>query len=228
MDGNKEEGSSSENRQPIPTAHEIGESSGQAEEALQVVTAVTMFKQLMENIRMDGNKEEGSISEDRQPIPTAHEIGESLGQAEEALQLAVTMFKQLMENPRFKFCQLRTQFLRKETQEQVWEGQHEWAAEKVYSLCSDLGGFFLKIAQLVGKPDLAPQAWVRRLVTLCDDAPATSFPIVKCVIEHELGSTVEDLFEEFDSNPVGSASVAQVHRARIKGAKKDVAVKVRG
>ncbi|MCO5592776.1 hypothetical protein L7F22_046779 [Adiantum nelumboides] len=51
MDGNKEEGSSSEDRQPIPTAHEIGESSSQAEKALQVVTAVTMFKQLMENPR---------------------------------------------------------------------------------------------------------------------------------------------------------------------------------
>ncbi|MCO5572702.1 hypothetical protein L7F22_026461 [Adiantum nelumboides] len=51
MDGNKEEGSSSEDRQPIPTAHEIGESSGQAEKALQVVTAATMFKQLMENPR---------------------------------------------------------------------------------------------------------------------------------------------------------------------------------
>ncbi|MCO5593979.1 hypothetical protein L7F22_047998 [Adiantum nelumboides] len=54
MDGNKKEGFSSEDRQPIPTAHEIGESSGQAEEALQVVTAVTMFKQLMENPRSDG------------------------------------------------------------------------------------------------------------------------------------------------------------------------------
>ncbi|MCO5609974.1 hypothetical protein L7F22_064209 [Adiantum nelumboides] len=51
LDGNKEEGSSLEDRQPIPTAHEIGESSGQAEEALQVVTTVTMFKQLMENPR---------------------------------------------------------------------------------------------------------------------------------------------------------------------------------
>ncbi|MCO5572632.1 hypothetical protein L7F22_026390 [Adiantum nelumboides] len=48
MDGNKEEGSSSEDRQPT---HEIGESSGQVEEALQSVTAVTMFKQLMENPR---------------------------------------------------------------------------------------------------------------------------------------------------------------------------------
>ncbi|MCO5575998.1 hypothetical protein L7F22_029805 [Adiantum nelumboides] len=51
MDGNKEEGSSSEDKHRIPTAHEIGESSGQAEKALQVVTAMTMFKQLMENPR---------------------------------------------------------------------------------------------------------------------------------------------------------------------------------
>ncbi|MCO5587911.1 hypothetical protein L7F22_041863 [Adiantum nelumboides] len=51
MDGNKEEGSSSQDRQSIPIVHEVGESSGQAEKALQVVTAVTMFKQLMENPR---------------------------------------------------------------------------------------------------------------------------------------------------------------------------------
>ncbi|MCO5593488.1 hypothetical protein L7F22_047502 [Adiantum nelumboides] len=37
--------------------------------------------------RMDGNKEEGSSSEDKQPIPTAHEIGESSSQAEKALQI---------------------------------------------------------------------------------------------------------------------------------------------
>ncbi|MCO5595719.1 hypothetical protein L7F22_049765 [Adiantum nelumboides] len=53
MDGNKEEGSSSEDRQSIPNAHEIGESSGQVEEALQVVTTVTLFKQLMENPRWE-------------------------------------------------------------------------------------------------------------------------------------------------------------------------------
>ncbi|MCO5606283.1 hypothetical protein L7F22_060470 [Adiantum nelumboides] len=51
MDGYREEGSSSQDRPPIPTVHEIGESSGQAEKALQIVTAVTMFKQLMENPR---------------------------------------------------------------------------------------------------------------------------------------------------------------------------------
>ncbi|MCO5589393.1 hypothetical protein L7F22_043360 [Adiantum nelumboides] len=49
-------------RQPIPTAHEIGKSSGQAEEALQVVVAVTLFKQLMENPRCMEFLESSSIA----------------------------------------------------------------------------------------------------------------------------------------------------------------------
>jgi aarF domain-containing kinase len=32
-----------------------------------------------------------------------------------------------------------------EKQEAMWEGQHELAAEKIYAMCSDLGGFFLKV-----------------------------------------------------------------------------------
>ncbi|MCO5557700.1 hypothetical protein L7F22_011271 [Adiantum nelumboides] len=105
MDGNKEEGSSSKDRQPIPTADEIGESSDQAEEALQVVTAVIMFKQLMEKSRMDGYKEEGSSSQDRQSNPTVHEVGEGSSQTEEVFHMQlvtdVTLFKQLMENSKF-------------------------------------------------------------------------------------------------------------------------------
>ncbi|MCO5581206.1 hypothetical protein L7F22_035084 [Adiantum nelumboides] len=75
MDGNKEEGSSSEDRQPIPTAHEISESTGQAEKALQVVTVVTMFKQLTENPRFMEFIQSSSIAHQvqegaaTQPIP---------------------------------------------------------------------------------------------------------------------------------------------------------------
>ncbi|MCO5584388.1 hypothetical protein L7F22_038314 [Adiantum nelumboides] len=49
--------------------------------------------------KMDGNKEEGSSSEDKQPIPTAHEIGESSGQAEEALQLPLSLLKTAQGHP---------------------------------------------------------------------------------------------------------------------------------
>nr|GLL34876.1 uncharacterized protein LOC109156165 isoform X2 [Ipomoea trifida] len=111
-------------------------------------------------------------------------------------------------------------------QEAMWERQHEVAAEKIYNMCSELGGFFLKVAQIIGKPDLAPAAWVRRLVTLCDQAPATPYSVIKVVLEKELGRSVDDLFERFDVEPLGSASIAQVHRARLRGNKNDVVVKV--
>ncbi|KAJ6375420.1 hypothetical protein OIU77_000410 [Salix suchowensis] len=127
----------------------------------------------------------------------------------------------------YKVFQLRVSLVKDvEKREALWEGQHELAAEKIYAMCSDLGGFFLKVAQIIGKPDLAPAAWVRRLVTLYDGAPPTPFDAVKLVLEKELGRSMEDIFERFDVEPLGSASIAQVHRARLKGDKSDVVVKV--
>lgn len=110
--------------------------------------------------------------------------------------------------------------------EEMWERQHEISADKMYSLCSEMGGLFLKAAQILGKPDLAPAAWVKRLVTLCDQAPATPFERVQQILEEELGNNLDELFERFDVHPVGSASIAQVHRARLRCTKIDVAVKV--
>eukprot|EP00249_Psilotum_nudum_P007121 c20317_g1_i4 orf=478-1797(+) len=89
----------------------------------------------------------------------------------------------------------------------------------------NLEAFFLKAAQMVGKPDLAPDAWVRKLVMLCDAAPATPFSTVKLILERE-GLPLHDFFEKFEGQPIGSASIAQVHRARVKGSTRDVAVKV--
>ncbi|KMZ61904.1 ABC1 protein kinase [Zostera marina] len=127
----------------------------------------------------------------------------------------------------YKMCQLRTRFIKDDVAREVlWEKQHEIAAEKIFSMCYDLGGLFLKGAQLIGKPDLAPSAWVKKLVTLCDNAPATPFSIVKLTLEEELGQRFDLIFDTFDPHPVGSASIAQVHRARLRGATNDVAVKV--
>lgn len=127
----------------------------------------------------------------------------------------------------YKVFQLRVSFVKDvQKQQAMWDRQHELAADKIYAMCADLGGFFLKVAQIVGKPDLAPAAWVRRLVTLCDRAPATPFDEIRLVLEKEFGRSIGELFERFDADPLGSASIAQVHRARLKGDKNDVVVKV--
>uniref|UniRef100_A0A804MPH5 Uncharacterized protein n=1 Tax=Zea mays TaxID=4577 RepID=A0A804MPH5_MAIZE len=67
-----------------------------------------------------------------------------------------------------------------------------------------------------------------RLVTLCDQTPSTPFDVVRNVVEKQLGKNFDDMFEFFDVEPVGSASIAQVHRARLKLSKTDVVVKVNG
>lgn len=51
---------------------------------------------------------------------------------------------------------------------------------------------------------------MKRLVTLCDHAPATPFDAVQLMLETELGRSVGEVFERFDVDPIGSASIAQV------------------
>uniref|UniRef100_A0A0E0FX78 ABC1 atypical kinase-like domain-containing protein n=2 Tax=Oryza TaxID=4527 RepID=A0A0E0FX78_ORYNI len=93
----------------------------------------------------------------------------------------------------YKVCQLRAGFVKdEEEREAMWEQQHELGAQKMYSLCSELGGLFLKAAQILGKPDLAPMAWVKRLVTLCDKAPATPID-VKYDINFDLYSATKEM-----------------------------------
>eukprot|EP00270_Netrium_digitus_P001559 TRINITY_DN11727_c0_g1_i1.p1 TRINITY_DN11727_c0_g1~~TRINITY_DN11727_c0_g1_i1.p1 ORF type:complete len:621 (-),score=161.80 TRINITY_DN11727_c0_g1_i1:145-2007(-) len=129
----------------------------------------------------------------------------------------------------YKICQWKSLLLKAEEKEKVeklWEEQHEFAAEHLYRLCADLGGFFLKSGQFLAKPDLVPAAWVRRLSVLHDAAPADSMDMVKAVVEEELGQRLEDVFLEFCPTPLGSASIAQVHRAKLRADSSDVAVKV--
>ncbi|KAF0900952.1 hypothetical protein E2562_037086 [Oryza meyeriana var. granulata] len=67
-------------------------------------------------------------------------------------------------------------------------------------------------AQILGKPDLAPMAWVKRLVTLCDKAPATPIYVVRDVVEEQFGKSFDDIFECFNVEPVGFASIALVRK----------------
>eukprot|EP00899_Mesostigma_viride_P026165 jgi/Mesvir1/6733/Mv04438-RA.1 len=126
----------------------------------------------------------------------------------------------------YKVCQLRCLHTPKEEVERIWECQHKDAAIKIHKLCCDLRGFYLKTGQFLAKPDLVPDAWVHELSRLHDQAPQTPLPIVRDILETEFKRPMADMFERFDEQPVGSASIAQVHRARLRGASHDVAVKI--
>ncbi len=90
----------------------------------------------------------------------------------------------------------------------------------------ELGGAYIKLGQLLSiRPDLVPQEYCDEFAKLQDDVPPEKLSTVEQVIASEFKKPVKDLFSHIDPRPLGSASVAQVHKARLKGGKA-AAVKV--
>lgn len=80
-----------------------------------------------------------------------------------------------------------------------------------------LGGAYVKLGQLLSlRPDLVPLEYCEEFKKLLDSASPVSFEEVKCVVEQELKQPLSAVFESFSQRPLGSASVAQVHRAVLK------------
>ena len=90
----------------------------------------------------------------------------------------------------------------------------------------ELGGSFVKLGQLLSlRPDLIPVEYCEELSKLQDSVEPFSYAEVEHVIKTELKKPVKKLFRSFDKKPIASASIGQVHLARLKSGKK-VAVKV--
>lgn len=90
----------------------------------------------------------------------------------------------------------------------------------------DLGPTFIKIGQTLGtRADLLPLAYVKELSTLQDQVPAYPTSDAFARIEAELGRPLHECYTEIDSEPIASASLGQVYRARLASGE-EVAVKV--
>ncbi len=82
---------------------------------------------------------------------------------------------------------------------------------------TELGPTFIKFGQLLStRPDVIGPNLARELEGLQSEAPADPFEYVKDIIEAEQGDTLENLFIEFDEAPFASASIGQVHKAKIR------------
>ncbi|GLI59949.1 hypothetical protein VaNZ11_002002 [Volvox africanus] len=106
-----------------------------------------------------------------------------------------------------------------EVQDSVWVPQHTWAGEEMYKLCIELRGFYLKTGQFIGsRSDFVPEQICRKLALLCDKVPPMSAEVTRAALQQELGvSDLSELFEWIDlENPLGSASISQVHKARLR------------
>ena len=85
-----------------------------------------------------------------------------------------------------------------------------------------LGSAFIKLGQLLSaRPDILPSGWVTELAALQDSVPAFGFEQVQTVLEQELGQRCAEVVD-LEIEPLGAASLAQVHRASLRSGRQVV------
>ncbi|MFN9643684.1 MAG: AarF/UbiB family protein, partial [Cyanobacteriota bacterium] len=85
-----------------------------------------------------------------------------------------------------------------------------------------LGSAFIKVGQLLSaRPDVLPAEVVEELARLQDRVPSFPFPVVESILEQELGQRRLEIID-LEVDPLGSASLAQVHRASLRSGRQVV------
>ena len=89
--------------------------------------------------------------------------------------------------------------------------------EKLVALLEDLGPTFIKLGQILSaRSDMLPQEYCNALQTLRSSTTPEPFDLVERRLRTLFGGDWHDVFSEIDEKPLGSASIAQVHKARLR------------
>lgn len=105
---------------------------------------------------------------------------------------------------------------------------HKRSAEILLDLCRRNRGVYVKLGQHIAAMDyLLPKEYISTFKILQHKAPQSSYREVIRVVKEELGlDDIHDVFQTFQSQPCGAASLAQTHLATLRSTREEVAVKV--
>jgi len=101
------------------------------------------------------------------------------------------------------------------------------AAARLSAFLQKMGALWVKAGQLISlRSDIFPPDFCAELSKLQYQATAFPWPVAKQMIEEQLGTPIDHVFDQFEEHPFAAASISQVHRAHLKAENVWVAVKV--
>lgn len=104
---------------------------------------------------------------------------------------------------------------------------HDKIGKHLVQYLVSCGPTFVKLGQVLStRPDLLGVRVAEQLRSLQDNVPPMKSGMARAIVEKSLGKPIDEIFSEFPDDPIASASVAQVHKARLKDGR-EVAVKVK-
>ncbi len=119
--------------------------------------------------------------------------------------------------PRYLALILRERRRAGSTSQAEWDRVHARAAAEIRRVALVYAGAFVKAAQIGGaRADVLPRVFIDELSRFHDDVPPRPFEQLRPIVERDLGRSLSDVFADVDAQAIGAASLAQVHRARLR------------